>query len=71
VIAAEPYENIAFKIPNIEIDHSQEKFTVTWDPIKRNYSIQLSFKHNKLGAAASGSGALPPAAASAAAAVKK
>jgi splicing factor 3A subunit 2 len=31
IFAAEPYENIAFKIPNLEIDHNEGKFYTNWD----------------------------------------
>lgn len=30
LFAAEPYEVIAFKIPNVEIDNSEDKFFYFW-----------------------------------------
>jgi len=44
VFAAEPYDNIAFKIPNIEIDMDNDKFTEEWDKDKKKYLLHLSFK---------------------------
>ncbi|KAF4749164.1 Splicing factor 3A subunit 2, partial [Perkinsus olseni] len=33
LIAAEPYETISFKIPNLDIDRSPEKLYQHWDPL--------------------------------------
>ncbi len=37
--AAEPYETIAFKIPNMEIDFSDGKYFEVWDKDKRKYTL--------------------------------
>ncbi len=47
IFAAEPYENIAFKIPNLEIDNSEDKYYCNWDPEKKVYSVQLYFRETK------------------------
>jgi len=44
LFAAEPYETIAFKIPNMEIDHNETKYYVNWDKEKRLYTVQIYFK---------------------------
>jgi len=44
LFAAEPYETIAFKIPNIEIDKSEGKFLTHWDDEKNTFTLQLHFK---------------------------
>jgi splicing factor 3A subunit 2 len=44
LFAAEPYETIAFKIPNMEIDRSEGKFYSYWDKDKKIYTLQLYFK---------------------------
>jgi len=31
LFAAEPYETVAFKIPNMEIDYSEGKYFDAWD----------------------------------------
>ncbi len=44
LFAAEPYETIAFKIPNMEIDRSEGKFYVHWNKEKKVFTLQLFFK---------------------------
>eukprot|EP00658_Telonema_sp_P-2_P081532 TRINITY_DN8382_c0_g1_i5.p1 TRINITY_DN8382_c0_g1~~TRINITY_DN8382_c0_g1_i5.p1 ORF type:complete len:223 (-),score=56.06 TRINITY_DN8382_c0_g1_i5:549-1217(-) len=44
IFSAEPYENIAFKIPNKEIDKGDDKFQTYWDHLKLNFTLQLFFK---------------------------
>ena len=44
LIAAEPYETIAFKIPNIEIDFSEGKYFESWEKEHKKYTLQLFFK---------------------------
>ena len=39
LFAAEPYETIAFKIPNMEIDFSDGKYYDAWDKDKRKYTL--------------------------------
>ena len=43
LVAAEPYETIGFKIPNIEIDFSEGKYFEAWDREQQRYTLQLSF----------------------------
>ena len=44
LVAAEPYEVIAFKVPNMEIDKSRERFFTHWEPDKKVFTLQLHFK---------------------------
>ena len=44
LFAADPYETIAFKIPNLEIDFSEGKYFDAWDKDKRKYTLQIFFK---------------------------
>jgi splicing factor 3A subunit 2 len=44
VIAAEPYETIAFKIPAHEVDMGEGKFFTFWDPDTKQYALQLLFR---------------------------
>ena len=44
LVAAEPYETVAFKIPNLQIDFGEGKHFEAWDKGTRKYSLQLSFK---------------------------
>lgn len=46
IIAGEPYENIAFKVPNYEIDNSEDKYFCHWDTDNNKYSVQIYFKTN-------------------------
>ena len=46
--AAEPYETIAFKIPNLEIDFTEGKYFDAWDKEKRKYTLQIFFKDRRL-----------------------
>jgi splicing factor 3A subunit 2 len=43
LFAAEPYETIGFKIPNLPIDKGEEKFETEWDTEKRIFSMKLAF----------------------------
>lgn len=61
LFAAEPYETIAFKVPNLELDKSEGKFSSTWDEEKKVFSVQMFFKDK-----GQGHGAGPAAAAKAA-----
>ncbi|KAH0474102.1 MAG: hypothetical protein KVP17_000685 [Porospora cf. gigantea B] len=42
IFAAEPYESIAFKIPNLEID--QHSIQIHWDSAKMQYALQVLLK---------------------------
>lgn len=44
LFAAEPYETIAFKIPNTEIDKEFDKFISHWDEEKMNFTVQMYFR---------------------------
>jgi len=50
LFAAEPYETIAFKIPNREIerDTASGKFYYNWDVDKQIFTLQIYFKEKKL-----------------------
>jgi splicing factor 3A subunit 2 len=45
LFAADPYEIIAFKIPNMRIDSSEGKYYCNWDEIKKLYTVQLTFRN--------------------------
>jgi splicing factor 3A subunit 2 len=51
LFAAEPYETIAFKIPNYEIeryidpDRAKSKFWTSWDKEKKSFLLFLTFKN--------------------------
>jgi splicing factor 3A subunit 2 len=40
IVAAEPYENIAFKVPNREIDTAAAKFFTNWDREHLTFTLQ-------------------------------
>ena len=44
LFAAEPYETIGFKIPNLEIDKEAGKFYSNWDEENKVFVLQLYFK---------------------------
>lgn len=44
LFAAEPYVTIAFKVPALEIDMSEEKFVENWDTERKLYVMLLTFK---------------------------
>jgi len=44
LFAAEPYETVGFKIPNMEIDNNESKYYVNWDKDKKVYTLQIYFK---------------------------
>eukprot|EP01139_Manchomonas_bermudensis_P015359 Amastigsp_a510085_42.p1 type:complete len:234 gc:universal Amastigsp_a510085_42:1-702(+) len=43
LFAAEPYQTIAFKLPNRRIDRSPERFQTNWDWDSLRFSLTLSF----------------------------
>ena len=47
VFAAAPYNNIAFKIPNKEIEKLQGRSYTDWDKEKKIFKLQLYFKQNE------------------------
>lgn len=46
LFAAEPYETIAFKIPNCPIDKDMNKFFTNWDKENKKFVLQLYFLDN-------------------------
>ena len=52
LFAAEPYETVAFKIPNQPIDRSTEKFFTHWDEATNMFYLQLYFATDPTKAAA-------------------
>ena len=46
LFAAEPYETIAFKVPNAEVDKSSsgDAFFTHWDPDRKVYSVCITFR---------------------------
>ena len=44
VFAAEPYENIAVKIPNMPVDYNPEKHFSYWDESKKIFYLTLNYK---------------------------
>ena len=47
LFAADPYETIAFKIPNRAVDKSEGKFFSRWNKAAKTFSLQLSFVTDK------------------------
>lgn len=47
LFAAEPYETVAFKIPNLPIDKNEGKFYTNWDKNSLNFTLQLYFENRK------------------------
>lgn len=41
IFAAEPYETIAFKIPNEKIDKDPERFVTNWDATHKKFTLTL------------------------------
>ena len=39
LFAADPYETIAFKIPNLEIDTQDNKYYQNWNEAKKIYTL--------------------------------
>ncbi|KAG0234480.1 Splicing factor 3A subunit 2 [Actinomortierella wolfii] len=47
VIAAEPYESIAFKVQSREIDRAEGRLWSHWDVDQKRYTMQFFFKHDR------------------------
>lgn len=47
LFAAEPYETIAFKIPNREIDKGEGKFWTKWDKDTKRFFVHFWFKPDR------------------------
>jgi splicing factor 3A subunit 2 len=41
LIAAEPYDTICFKIPNLGVDRSPDRLYEQWDPETKKYKVQV------------------------------
>ena len=54
LFAAEPYESIGFKVPNVEIDKSSSKFYADWNSETKSYTVQLHFRTVSKGSGAPG-----------------
>ncbi len=48
LFACEPYETIAFKIPNQPIDKREGRFYTNWDARLKKFVLQLYFMENNL-----------------------
>jgi len=44
IVAAEPYESVAFKIQSREVDRREGKLWTHWDPDTKQYSLQFFYK---------------------------
>ncbi|KAG2492637.1 hypothetical protein HYH03_009053 [Edaphochlamys debaryana] len=61
IFAAEPYENISFKIPNHEVDRGEGKMFTHWDPDNKVFSLQFYFaKGREHGGLPPPPGGIPP-----------
>ena len=55
LVAAEPYETIAFKVPNVEIDKSAEgSLIVHWEPDAKMFTLQIYLKKENRGVGGGG-----------------
>uniref|UniRef100_A0A3Q3KVA9 Splicing factor 3a, subunit 2 n=1 Tax=Labrus bergylta TaxID=56723 RepID=A0A3Q3KVA9_9LABR len=59
LLAAEPYETIAFKVPSREIDKAENRFWTHWNRETKQFFLQFHFKMEK--AITQSSGPAPPA----------
>lgn len=59
LLAAEPYETIAFKVPSREIDKAENRFWTHWNRETKQFFLQFHFKMEK--ALPQSSGPAPPA----------
>lgn len=44
IFAAEPYDNIGFKIPNNEIEEDESLFYSEWNKEKKKFTLHLAFR---------------------------
>ncbi|KXS09918.1 splicing factor 3A subunit 2-like protein [Gonapodya prolifera JEL478] len=47
IFAAEPYENVSFRVQAREIDRAEGRFWTYWDPDGKTYSLQFLFKNER------------------------
>lgn len=59
LLAAEPYETIAFKVPSREIDKAENRFWTHWNRETKQFFLQFHFKMEK--AITQSTGPAPPA----------
>ncbi|XP_047444371.1 splicing factor 3A subunit 2 [Mugil cephalus] len=59
LLAAEPYETIAFKVPSREIDKAENRFWTHWNRETKQFFLQFHFKMEK--AVSQSTGPPPPA----------
>eukprot|EP00947_MAST-08B_sp_MAST-8B-sp1_P002154 g2154.t1 len=50
LLAAEPYETIGFRIPNLEVDKTEGKFYTHWEKDQRRFTLQVFFNERDEGA---------------------
>eukprot|EP00449_Zooxanthella_nutricula_P001744 CAMPEP_0198505516 /NCGR_PEP_ID=MMETSP1462-20131121/11069_1 /TAXON_ID=1333877 /ORGANISM="Brandtodinium nutriculum, Strain RCC3387" /LENGTH=234 /DNA_ID=CAMNT_0044234697 /DNA_START=23 /DNA_END=724 /DNA_ORIENTATION=- len=48
LIACEPYETVAFKVPNMEVEKDGSKLYIHWDATRKVLSMQIFFKDRQL-----------------------
>lgn len=46
LFAADPYETVAFKIPNEPIDNEMDRFVTHWDATDKKFTLTLNFLEN-------------------------
>jgi splicing factor 3A subunit 2 len=57
LFACDPYETIAFKIPNHPIDKREGRFFTNWDAATNKFVLQLYFQPDAVAAAPAQTGA--------------
>lgn len=60
LFAAEPYETVAFKVPNAEIDKRRDLLWTHWEPDRKVYTLSISFKSASAAMASGLPHGLPP-----------
>lgn len=48
LFACEPYETIAFKVPNMQVDKDGSKFYSNWDKQRKVFTMQIFFKDREV-----------------------
>ena len=56
LFACEPYETVAFKIPNHPVDKREGRFFTNWDAATNKFVLQLYFVDESAGPSNGGSG---------------
>ena len=61
LFACEPYETVAFKVPNVDVDKAgRDKFFTNWDPDVKTFTCQLTFRRVDASGGAPRGGVPPP-----------